>query len=120
MGADAETQTLDGTLWNRGREDCGSQRGQEHPRAQPTTESTKQGSQGLTETKAAIMKLAWVCVRFSADMLYLSWGICGTPNSGRRAVSLLSALGTFFLLGCLVNGVRICALFYCILLCSVL
>lgn len=45
------------------------------------TESTKEGSYGLTET-------AWVCIRPSAYKLWLlAWCFYGTPNSGSRGIS---------------------------------
>jgi hypothetical protein len=49
------------------------------------TESTKQGSQGLTETEMTVTEPAWVSARSSAYTLWLlAWGVCGTLNCGRQ------------------------------------
>jgi hypothetical protein len=46
-------------------------RGVKDTRRTSPTESTKQSSQGFTETEAAITDPAWVCARSSAYMLWL-------------------------------------------------
>lgn len=45
------------------------------------TELTKHGSQGFTETEAALTEAAWVC--FS----HLAWGFCGTPSTENWGMS---------------------------------
>lgn len=76
MGADAETHTqaLGGAeLWyhSEGGRRYRSQRGRGRQENMPT-ELTKQGSQWLVGSKAAVtMAPTWVCPRFSAYMLWL-------------------------------------------------
>lgn len=56
---ETHSQTLDephGTLWNRGREDYGSQKSQDN--SSKPTESINLGSQGLTRTEPPTRELA--------------------------------------------------------------
>lgn len=58
--------------------------GMEDTRSWPT-ESTKQGSCGLTETETVSTGTAWACRRSSECLLWLlAWWFYEIPNSGKR------------------------------------
>lgn len=64
--------------------------------------STKQGSQRIIETEAAISEPTCVCIRSSANTFLFTWCFSGTRNSESGSVSTLSAYETLFpLLGSL-------------------
>jgi hypothetical protein len=64
------------------------------------TESTKQGTYGLTGNEVASTEPAWVWTRSSANILWLiAWCFCGTPTVGANlSLAHVSALGALFLL----------------------
>ena len=71
-------------LHGRGEERL-SERMEDTRRTWPT-KSTKQDSHGLTETEAKKHRPAWVCTRFSGDVLWLV-SVPGIPKNGRRCSS---------------------------------
>lgn len=76
------------------------------------TESSKQGSKGLTETEVAISEWAWA--RFSAYMLWLfSLGFLSLSSENGASPNLSLTLGTFFSFWVASSSldVRVCA--YC-------
>lgn len=69
-------------------------------------ESAKQGSCGLTETKAASTGFTWVCIGFSAYMVWLlAWCfVAHLTVEASESLTILPALYThFLLLGCHVQ-----------------
>lgn len=87
------------------------------------TESTKQGSWGLTNTGAAIMEPAWVCSRLHASWctcLELVWMFVELLTEGMKAsLTLLPSPGSLFLLLGYLD-LRVYSLSCCIILCCVM
>ena len=83
-------------------------------------ESTKQGSLGISKTKAAITEHAWVCARSSTYMLWLLVSCFSeTPDNGRWGVCIWCLLLRSFFSYCIASSrldVRIYVLFYLLLL----
>lgn len=96
-----------------------SKREEDSKRAWPS-EPAKQGTHGLTETKAPNRWSACVCIRISACVLLLgAWCLCGKPNSASSYYSFAWSWDSSLLLGCVVqpSNERCCLVFLHIFWC---